>query len=52
MVWDVESTSMVLEVDTLEPMDFWTVNGTPVYATPLPSELSWFDGPTAWFGMH
>ena len=49
IVWDVSSTSMVLEVDTLEPMDFWTVNGTPVYATPLPTELSWFDGPTAWF---
>jgi len=49
IVWDVSSTSMVLEVDTLEPLDFWTVNGTPVYAVPLPAELSWFDGPTAWF---
>jgi hypothetical protein len=49
IVWDVSSTSMVLEVDTLEPMDYWTVNGTPVYAIPLPAELSWFDGPTSWF---
>jgi len=49
VVWDVSSTSMVLEVDTLEPLDYWTVNGTPTYAIPLPAELSWFDGPTAWF---
>ncbi|SVD64356.1 uncharacterized protein METZ01_LOCUS417210, partial [marine metagenome] len=49
VVWDVSSTSMVLEVDTLEPLDYWTVNGTLVYAIPLPAELSWFDGPTAWF---
>ncbi len=49
VVWDVSSTSMVLEVDTLEPLDFWTVNGIPTYAIPLPSELSWFDGPTSWF---
>ena len=49
VVWDVSSTSMVLEVDTLEPLDYWTINGTPTYAIPLPAELSWFDGPTAWF---
>ena len=49
VVWDVSSTSMVLEVDTLEPLDYWTVNGVPTYAIPLPAELSWFDGPTAWF---
>jgi len=49
VVWDVSSTSMVLEVDTLEPLDYWTVEGVPTYAIPLPSELSWFDGPTSWF---
>jgi len=49
VVWDVSSTSMVLEVDTLELLDYWTINGTPTFAIPQPAELSWFDGPTAWF---
>ena len=49
VVWDVSGTQMVFEVDTLIPLYSWTTDGTTVFAMPLPAELSWFDGPTAWF---